>query len=134
MQALRIPIAGCLKILAISGSLGGLYTLYQLLQIGQNTLTPTDIRLLLMVCIFGLTGSLLLIFGALIILLSERLLEVLTRFQNLRMKKAQGYKVTVDSERISHLELVVASALEGIQRRLQVLEEKINEEPFVPYG
>ncbi len=127
MQFLRVPMEISLRIFVILGSLNGLYVFYQLLQIGRDVLTPADIRLLLMVSVFGLTGSLLLIFGTFILLLGEWVLQILERFRHLQAKKV-GYKLTVDTERITHLELVVTSALERLERRLQVLEEKSGEE------
>jgi hypothetical protein len=127
MQFLRVPMEISLRILAILGSLSGLYVLYQLLQAGRDVLTPADIRLLWMVSVFGLAGSLLLIFGTFVLLLGEWVLQILERFRHLQAKKV-GYKLTVDTERITHLELVVTSALERLERRLQVLEEKSGEE------
>ncbi|HWP49324.1 MAG TPA: hypothetical protein VNM22_19360 [Candidatus Limnocylindrales bacterium] len=134
MQFLRVPMKISLRIFAILGSLSGLYVLYQLLQVGRDVCTgggpsaPTaDIRLLWMVSVFGLTGSLLLIFGTFVLLLGEWVLQILERFRHLQAKKV-GYKLTVDTERITHLELVVTSALERLERRLQVLEEKSGEE------
>lgn len=127
MQSLRFPMEMSLKIFVSLGSLNSLYVLYRLLQIGRDVLTPADIRLLLMVSIFGLTGSLLLIFGAFVLLLNEWVLQILERFRHLQAKKG-GYKLTIDTERITHLELVVTSALERLERRLQVLEEKSGEE------
>jgi hypothetical protein len=123
-------LTGCLKIFAVSVSLGGLYALYQLLEMSRQVLTPEDLRWLLIVTVFGLAGSLLLIFGALAILLSDRLLEVVHKFQDLRTKKAHEHKSAIVSERIGHLELVLTSALEGVDRRLRILEEKFSEEPL----
>jgi len=134
MQFRRISINGCLQIFAALGGLGGLYAFYQLLHTGRDILTPTDIRWLLTLSMFGLIGSLLLVFGAFVVLLSEHVLEITARFRDLQIKKGHGYKLTIDSERISHLELVVTSALEGLERRLRVLEEKFGEESMAPYS
>jgi hypothetical protein len=134
MQPTSVSIGTYLKIFALFASFAGLYTLHQLLQIGRNSLTPADIRLLLIVMVFGLAGSLLLIFATFSILLSERILGIIRKFRELPMKKAHGYKLAVDTERITHLELVVTSALERMDRRLQALEEKSGEEQNIPYN
>jgi hypothetical protein len=128
MQKPRNALDDCLRILAGSSSIAGIYVLYRLFELTGSTLTTQDIRLLLTLSMTILILAVALIFAYLVLFLYERLLYVFQQFK--KIKNPDG--LTPQTERLSHLELTMISALERIENRLALLEGRIGEEHVFP--
>jgi hypothetical protein len=128
MQKPRNALDDCLRILAGSGSIAGIYVLYRLFELTRPTLTTQDIRLFLTLSITILILAVALIFAYLVLFLYERLLYVFQQFKKIK----NPAKFTPETERLSHLELTMMSALERIENRLALLEGKVGEEHVFP--
>jgi len=128
MQKSRNPMDDCLRILAYFGGIAGLYVLYHLFQISGSIITSGDIRILLTASALILTVAVILVFSYIGVFLSERALLILGQYRNFKKQKPQKLESDETAERLIYLEMTLASMLEGMERRLRVLEDKVVED------
>lgn len=118
----------CLRILAVFMGFSGVYLLYKLFELAGPTLTSRDIRFLLVISLAILVLALVVLFVCLVLFLFEWWLRLLLQ---LRKLKSPDYLAS-ENERLRHLELVMVSALDRMENRLFILENKVGEERTLP--
>jgi hypothetical protein len=128
MQKPRNPLVDCLKILAVFMGFSGVYILYKLFELAGPMLTPRDIRFLLTISLTVLVLALIVLFVCLALFLFEWWLRLLLQFKKL---KSPDYLAS-ENERVRHLELVMLSALDRMENRLIILENRLGEEITLP--
>jgi len=128
MQKPRNPMDDCLRILAWFGSLTGVYVIYRLFELAGPTITAQDVRLLFILSVTTLILAVAALFVYFLLFLSERLFLVLGQFRKIKSPD----RLTPETERLSHLELTMVSALERMENRLALLESKVGEEHIFP--
>ncbi|MCI0527400.1 MAG: hypothetical protein L0Y56_08140 [Nitrospira sp.] len=128
MKKPRNPLVDCLRILAVFMGFSGVYLLYKLFELAGPTLTSRDIRFLLVISLAILVLALVVLFVCLVLFLFEWWLRLLLQ---LRKLKSPDYLAS-ENERLRHLELVMVSALDRMENRLFILENKVGEERTLP--
>lgn len=129
MQRPRNPLVDCLRILAVFMGFLGVYILYKLFELAGPTLTSRDIRFLLTISLTVLVLALVILFACLVLFLFEWWLQLLLQLKKL---KSSDYLAS-ENERVRHLELVILSALDRMEGRLIMLENRMGEELPVEY-
>lgn len=123
MRRFRNPMEDCLRILTYFGGVAGLYVLYHIFQVAGSMVTARDLRVLLIVSVSILAIALIIIFVYLGVFLIERIFLTLSHY---RSRKAEAHTPEFNemTERLIYLEMSIASTLEGMERRLRLLEDK----------